>query len=130
MQQILFQARIDSLEQVLDWIEMQTQLAGLSGAESRKIEIALEEAIVNVIHYAYRDKGGDIELSCYHQPAEWIEFIIKDCGPFFNPLGQTIKQDQQKEGGLGIPLMRHYMDRVQYQRSEPYNLLTLTRYLK
>jgi len=126
--QISFQASLNSLDFVLKWVRSYTHIAGLSLQESRKIEIALEEAIVNVIHYAYHDAGGGVELACLVEPSR-VEFILKDEGPPFNPIEQVVEREltleNKKEGGLGILLMRHYMDKIIYKREKSYNVLTL-----
>ena len=129
---IIFQAHLDSLDFVLSWVRNQIETAEVSLLDSRRIELALEEAIVNVIHYAYHDRGGEIELSCVFKPQKCIDFILKDRGPPFNPLEQKVEkelQNSEKEGGLGILLMRHYMDRVYYERQNEQNVLILTRIL-
>jgi sigma-B regulation protein RsbU (phosphoserine phosphatase) len=37
---------------------------------------------------------------------------------------------QQKVGGLGIHLMRHYMDSLSYERKDGQNVLTMTKKIK
>ena len=130
--QTTFEAKLESLQDMMQWVREQIQSAGFYPPESQKIELALEEALVNVIHYAYGNNGGSIELGCSQEPQK-IVFTIKDQGPPFNPLLQapTVDHfgslDEKKVGGLGILLIRHYMDEVRYDRIENSNVLTLTK---
>jgi len=132
--QAVFKAELDELNLMMEWIRHQAEKIGFSKTELRKLELASEEALVNVISYAYKDikeqKSG-IEISCRIYPQERIEFMIKDKGAPFNPLLHSQKVDRlvdledMPEGGLGILFIRQYMDEVHYQRQHPYNILTL-----
>lgn len=129
---VTFQAQMEKLEAMMHWIRKRIDAMGFSPSDSRKIQIAMEEALVNVILYAYKDGRGEVELICDSCPAQKIAFIIKDMGPSFNPLLQTPKLspsntpiEEIEEGGLGILFIREYMDEVHYERHHPYNVLTL-----
>ena len=131
MDQVHFLARMEMLDSMMQWIRKWADQTGFDTAVIRKIELAMEEALVNVIRYAYRQGEGEIELLCRIDPYEQIEFIIQDQGRPFNPLLQSqivdpsIALEERKEGGLGILLFLQYMDEVHYERQEPYNILKL-----
>ncbi|MCB1075768.1 MAG: ATP-binding protein, partial [Simkania sp.] len=55
-----FSANISSLRPILAWIISQIEESPFDQAELRRIEVALEEALVNIIHYAYLDQEGEI----------------------------------------------------------------------
>lgn len=128
-----FQADIHTLPSMLDWVRECLLQGEFESAAIRKIELAVEEALVNVIRYAYQEQKGAIELTCRFYPEDRIELTIKDKGPPFNPLKREQKIDpaapleEREEGGLGILLMREYMDEVHYERQGPNNVLTLTK---
>jgi len=128
-----FQADMQTLDQMLQWVRKFLIQGEFPEIHIRKIELAVEEAIVNVIHYAYHDRKGPIELICSLYPQDRMELIIKDQGPAFNPLMQKQKinpeasLEEREEGGLGILLMREYMDDVHYKRNDPYNVLTFVK---
>ncbi len=128
-----FRAELHSLQAMIAWIRERTQSLGFSPQDFRKIELALEEALVNVIYHAYKGKPGMIELDC-HVSNKKVTFIIKDKGPPFNPLLQSVRiavpesLEEQKEGGLGIVLIRRYMDEVHYAREDAHNVLTLVKH--
>jgi anti-sigma regulatory factor (Ser/Thr protein kinase) len=129
--QTTFLADIKMLDSMMAWARQMIGQLALPSNEMRKIEIALEEALVNIINYAYKEPGGAIEILCQLDPSASIEFTIKDKGQPFNPLLQYAKGrlsmeiEEREEGGLGIFLMRSLMDDVRYERQPPYNILTL-----
>ncbi len=101
-------------------------------AEERKnhLELALEEALVNIFSYAYPGKTGYVDLSC-RIIDDHLVILIEDQGiPFSVDSVATpdISADimERTTGGLGIHLMRSLMDGVQYRRVGDCNLLELT----
>ncbi|MEM8727280.1 MAG: ATP-binding protein [Chlamydiota bacterium] len=126
-----FTAELVSLHPILDWIRKYLEDIGLSTLEIRRIEIALEEGLVNIFSYAYRGNTGSIDISISHQEGSHIAIIFKDTGRPFNPLKDGGKADlltptdSLKEGGLGILLMQKLMDKVEYRREGNANVLTL-----
>lgn len=136
MQQHTCKAALHSLPDLLGFVRSQLARTRLTPAESRKVEVSLEEALVNVIRYAYPAQAiGEIELACQLEPGKKIIFIIKDQGKPFNPLQHHAKVhllaslEEREEGGLGIFIMRQYMDEVSYERHGSYNILTLIKKL-
>ncbi len=129
-----FIAHLDSLTAVLVWLRSYSSLTGLSDQEWNKVEIALEEALVNIIHHAYPKQDGWIFFSGSIIPHQKIEFIIKDMGKPFDPEKKPIQIPQGTSlealpvGGLGLLFMREYMDEVHYERVDPYNVLTLVKF--
>ncbi len=127
----IFQAKLESLNEMMQWVREHSSEAGFSVEETRKLELAMEEALVNVIQHAYKDEKGPIEIICTIPSEKWIQFTIMDKGQPFNPLLQSKKIDLQKsleerpEGGVGILLILQYMDEVHYERQHSYNVLTL-----
>jgi anti-sigma regulatory factor (Ser/Thr protein kinase) len=128
-----FSAKIEDLESMMDWIRTRSVEAGFSGADLKKIELATEEALVNIINHASVSENDPIEILCRIPREGIIHFTIKDKGKPFNPLLQyqqidlTAPLEDRREGGVGILLILQYMDDVHYERQHPYNLLTLTK---
>ena len=124
-------ASLDQLSSMMKWVRDQAAACHLAEVDIRKLELALEEAIVNVINHAYKETKGAIELTSYLYPRQRIELILKDRGFPFNPLLQVKSLydveslEECEEGGLGILLMRRYVDEIHYERQHPYNVLTL-----
>lgn len=126
----VFPAQIEWLGSMLQWIQQHLLQMSFDEATLRKVELASEEALVNIIRHAYKTHPGRI-LIHIHQFADRAEIVLIDEGPPFNPLleERTIDAcsslEERKEGGLGILFMRQYMDEVRYHRNATQNILTL-----
>jgi serine/threonine-protein kinase RsbW len=95
-----------------------------------QIELALEEIVVNIINYAFPENGTyEIEISIsYDKPYFIIE--VTDKGKAFNPLESeapdfTAKLEERKIGGLGIHLVKSFMDKIIYKRINRENHLIM-----
>lgn len=92
-----------------------------------KIELAAEEAIVNIIRHGYKGMEGLIQIDCEVEPS-LFKIHIKDNSPEFNPTVYVGKQQESGKisfGGRGISLMRAVTDNMLYKRTKSSNILTL-----
>ena len=133
MRKIAFAAVLENLEPMLDFIEQGAQELKFDARELNRIRLASEEALVNVINYAYPDKNGSVEIIYEIKDGKKLILEIIDSGVPFNPLSMPepdIKSpmENRKIGGLGIFLVRSIMDELNYRREEGRNILTLTKY--
>lgn len=109
--------------------------AGLDMATTMKLNLAIEEAVVNVMNYAYpQDTVGDIYIEAKAND-EQLEFNICDSGSPFDPTIQqevdtTLSAEERPVGGLGIHLIRQIMDSINYERVSGNNILRLVKKLK
>ena len=125
-------AKLENLESMLQFIRNGAEQQGFSGKEINKIQVAAEEALVNVISYAYPDDGGDVEIRCNAKGAEGLVIEIIDWGIPFDPLSLPepdieAPPEEREVGGLGIHIMRNIMDEVSYKREGDRNILTLVK---
>lgn len=94
------------------------------------IHLAIEEAVVNVMQYAYPEgTRGDIYLNVTADD-ESIRFELRDSGAAFDPTNVPdvdVESYVRKRsvGGLGIHLIRSYMDGIGYKRIDNQNVLTM-----
>ena len=98
------------------------------------LNLVLEEAVVNVINYAYpKEEHEFIYLSaCMHEGS--IVLVLTDTGKEFDPtlapeVDITLSADERQIGGLGIFLIRQIMNEVRYERIDGKNILTLEKKL-
>ena len=96
------------------------------------LNLALEEAVTNVILYAYPDGAdGLVDVEAILKPHS-LEFIITDSGVPFDPttapdVDITLPANERPLGGLGIYLVRQLMDELRYQRVNDKNVLSMTK---
>lgn len=121
--------KVDQISLLPAFVE---EAASGTGLEPDKLNLALEEAVANVILYAYPE-GTDGEIILDLAPVKGaLTFTITDSGKPFDP---TAKEDvdvnagveERPVGGLGIHLVRQIMDEVRYERRAGKNVLILTK---
>jgi sigma-B regulation protein RsbU (phosphoserine phosphatase) len=107
---------------------------GFDMATIMQINLAIEEAVVNVMNYAYPEgTKGDITIEAKSDGTDMI-FIISDTGTPFDPTAKpevdiTLSAEDRAIGGLGIHLIRQIMDHINYERTDGHNILTLIKKL-
>lgn len=133
-----FQADLSLLNSIIEFIRSPLEKKNISAQEMMRIELAAEEAIVNVISYAYPQKKGNETVNVEVSEPVFGQFSIqiKDKGIAFNPSEIAInpKVDRPLEerniGGLGLFLMRKLVDEISYKRVKDENVLIMTFRLK
>ena len=95
-----------------------------------QIDLALEEAVTNIIMYAYPEgEKGTAELTVEVADGQ-ISATLIDSGTPFNPLQQQeanldVSLEERKIGGLGIHLIKEIMDVVEYAYEDGRNVLKM-----
>ena len=111
------------MKSVLEKLDIEKSLA-------RQLRLAVEEAVVNVIDYAYPPgQEGDIEIRIMSDGST-LKTIIIDSGVAFDPTAKekadtSLSAEDRQIGGLGILLVRELMDAINYERENGKNILTL-----
>lgn len=104
-------------------------IAGLPASASYNVELAINEAVVNVITHAYHDDPkGKVQLT-FIVKSDSLEVQIRDWGRSFDASAiPTPDLDQPHESGYGVYLIRQLMDRASYQpKTNDGNLVTLVK---
>ncbi|MBN1665310.1 MAG: ATP-binding protein [Deltaproteobacteria bacterium] len=122
-------ALLENLDEVLGFIESCADRFGLKENRKFGLLIAVEEAFVNVCHYAYGDKEGEAELVCSGDGGSFV-VEIADRGIEFNVLSlpdpdTTTNIMERKIGGLGVFFIRKMTDDLSYQRKDGRNILRM-----
>ena len=114
---------IQQIPQLAEFVEAVADVAHLDVGLTMSLNLALEEAVSNVIMYAY-PKGSDglVDIEAIIRKKE-LEFIISDNGTPFDPTAApeadiTLDAEERPIGGLGIFLVKNIMDVVEYTRSD------------
>lgn len=125
---------VQTIPQLNEFVDTVCEAAMLDMATTMSMNLALEEAVVNVMNYAYAEgtKGFvDIEAQII---GKQLRFVISDSGVPFDPTAQadadtTLTAEERGIGGLGIHLIRQLMDHIQYERANDRNVFTLIKNL-
>jgi sigma-B regulation protein RsbU (phosphoserine phosphatase) len=97
---------------------------------ARQLRLAVEEAVVNVIEYAYpHGTEGNVGITMMFD-GHRLKVVIDDSGVAFDPTAEkkvdtTLSAEERRVGGLGIHLVRELMDSINYERVNGHNILTL-----
>ena len=117
------------------FIKSVSEELALETSIARQIRLAVEEAVVNVIDYAYpAGTEGDITIQVLSDGSV-MHIKIIDSGVAFDPTevhkaDTTLSAEDRRIGGLGILLVREQMDSINYERTDGKNVLTLIKKLK
>jgi anti-sigma regulatory factor (Ser/Thr protein kinase) len=127
-------AKLESIHHFQDFVRQKIRAWGFHNVAAR-IELALEEILVNVVHYAYDQEEGDIELTFNLRDPDRLEVEVVDWGKPFNPLTrQSLDPSQDLKsrpiGGWGIAFVRHLADNLDYTREDNKNILLITFFIK
>ena len=121
---------IQQIPQLAEFVETIAEEKQLDQSLAMSLNLALEEAVTNVILYAY-PKGADglVDVEAILKPHS-LEFIITDSGVPFDPTAVpeadvTLSADERPIGGLGIYLVNKLMDELHYQRIDDKNVLSM-----
>lgn len=116
------------LDEVIEELELDMGL-GMS------IQLALEEAVANVIMYAYpADNEQDFTVKVLRD-TRGLSFWLLDHGTPFDPTvlpdaDVTLSAEDRPIGGLGVFLVRQIMDEVSYARIGDENQLFMWKKLE
>ena len=98
------------------------------------LNLVLEEAVANIINYAYPKEDHESIYLSAHLHEGSIILVLTDTGKEFDPTmapeaDVTLSADDRQIGGLGIFLIRQIMNEVRYERIDGKNILTLEKKL-
>ncbi|MBZ5587940.1 MAG: ATP-binding protein [Acidobacteriia bacterium] len=114
---------------VIEFVAGLVGRAGLAADRTLRLELAIEEWVVNLCVHAYPERDGEIEVAVRKGSGELLIEIIDD-GPPFDPTASeepdvALPLDQREPGGLGLVLIRRMVDDVRYSRDGGRNIVTL-----
>lgn len=125
-------ARLESLDAGLNFIAVRAAESGFSPTRTKEIQLAVEEAVVNIVRHAYPDGPGEFELRWVPGAGPGrVTIEIEDAGVPFDVRTAAAPNlqaglDDRKVGGLGVFFITHMVDTVDYRRDCDKNILTLS----
>jgi sigma-B regulation protein RsbU (phosphoserine phosphatase) len=117
-----------------DFVDEVCKAVGLESIVAMQVKLAIEEAVVNVMKYAYpQGTKGDVTVEAVSNDVR-LKFTIIDSGKPFDPtvlpeVDTTLPAKDRRIGGLGIHIVRQFMDSINYERSANLNILTIRKKL-
>ncbi|MDO4467555.1 MAG: ATP-binding protein [Bacillota bacterium] len=124
-----FNASVDSLAEAQAFLEKELENLDCPFPFILKFSLAFEEVFVNVAHYAYPNKEGEVIVQMDYQNGMVIVSLI-DQGIPFNPLEKkdpdtSLALEEREIGGLGILMVKKSMDEVHYEYKDNSNIFTM-----
>ena len=135
MQELTIPALVENLPRVLEFVDSNLEGLGMSPADKMQVDVAVEEIFVNIASYAYIPEEGPATVRFETtQPPVSVIVSFLDRGVPYDPLAKPdpdLDQPLQKRrrGGLGIYMVKQYMDGIEYEYRDGQNILTLKKTL-
>ena len=126
-----FPAKTEALPDVLGFVEETLEGYGCPMKIQMAVSVAIEEAFVNIAHYAYPENAGDMNLGIgFDAQRRTLTFRMTDQGIPFDPLKKpdpdiTLSAEEREIGGLGIFIAKKTMDSLSYSYENGENILTM-----
>ena len=123
---------IDQISLLPAFVEDAVKASKLNPEMESSLNLALEEAVTNVIDYAYPERTEGEVLIDAAVTDKALTFTITDNGKPFDPTARpevdiNAGVEDRPIGGLGIHLVRQIMDEVRYERRGEKNVLIITK---
>ena len=121
---------VHQVPELNSFVKSVTERLSLETSLTSQLMLAVEEAVVNVMNYAYPIGTQGTVIINAQSTDDAIKFIITDEGKAFDPTlkseaDTTLSAEERPIGGLGILLVQQLMDSINYERIEGKNVLTL-----
>lgn len=130
-----FPGRYESLERIASFIRAEAETTQLSHSDIFAVETAVDEAVSNIIEHAYQgEESGEIVCTCLTN-SEGIMVTLEDTGRPFDPRNipepnLNVPLRNRSEHGLGVYMMRKWMDEVRYEFENGKNRVIMVKRIK
>lgn len=130
-----FEADDKCLPEVLAFLEEELERHDAGPKQVMALSLALEEAFVNVAHYAYENMPQGKAWVGLSFEGDQVSITLKDQGMAFDPLANedpdiTASAKDRKIGGLGIFMIKKSTDFCTYRREHGCNILTMNKTIR
>jgi len=121
---------LSELERLHPFLQEIGQRIGVSKKCIFETNLTLEEVFSNIVSYGFDDHANHVIKIAVTIGKDSFTISVEDDGRPFNPLeakDPDLPQEVEdcKPGGLGIHLIRHFMDEIRYRRYQNRNVLTM-----
>ena len=135
MKSLTVPAKSEYVEEINAFVDAELEACDCPMLTQAEIELAIEEIFVNIASYAYHPAEGEAEVRCeILQDPLRVELQFLDSGKPYDPLAKddsdtSVEALEEREGGLGILLVKRTMDDVKYAYENGKNILTIQKKL-
>ena len=135
MKSLTVPAKIEYVEEINAFVDAELEVYDCPMMTQTEIELAIEEIFVNIASYAYHPADGEAEVRCeILQDPLRVELQFLDSGKPYDPLAKedadtSVEALEEREGGLGILLIKKTMDDMKYVYENGKNILTIRKKL-
>lgn len=119
---------MESMETVTAYLENTLSDFGVPQKALVKLKIAVDEIFSNIVRYS---GAGEVSMECRAGGGQ-VRLVFMDDGKPYDPTGKpdpdtSVSADFRDEGGMGIFIVKKFMDAVEYAYRGERNILTLTK---
>lgn len=133
MRELKVEATIENLAKVFVFLQEALEKADVPPKVKRQIKLCVEELYMNITHYAYNPDTGPASIAVdVMKDSEPTRVVVSftDQGKPYDPLAKEdpdleLGIDDRPIGGLGIYLVKTTMDKIEYERKDDKNVLTI-----
>ena len=134
-EELVLSNNVKDVTRLNEFVKSVTEQLNIDKSLSRKMRLAVEEAVVNVMNYAYPEGVTDEIRVKAVSNGRFICFVIIDHGQPFDPteiakIDTQLSAEDRPIGGLGILLVRELMDSVNYERIDGKNVFSMRKVFK
>ena len=136
-QEITVRADMDQLKTVTDFVNRQLADCGCSRRTRIHLDVAIDEVFCNIVRYAYDAEPGTVTVRVTAEEETGIIAVtFLDRGRPFNPLEKEmpdttrLKAKERPIGGLGLFMVKRFMDSIAYDYQDGQNVLTMQKKIR
>ena len=130
---LTLRAVLENVPKAIEWVSRIARSTDLDEQTLYQIQVSVDEACANVVEHAYAGmEPGNMEVSCFLDERAFV-VRVRDWGRSFAPdevaePNVHVSLEERSTGGLGLFLIREFMDQVQYSfDAERGNELLMTK---
>lgn len=126
----VFEAERGNISDITAFVTATAERKDIPPGRLPHLELALEEALVNICTYAYRKPPREVTVRLLEDERRFSVELVDEGIPF-DPLEEAPPPDlaapleERSAGGLGVLLIRRVTDEVHYRREGDRNILAL-----
>lgn len=132
MKEIEIEADAGKLYELQAFFDEELEKIGCPPELILELDMVAEEIFVNIASYAYPEENAEKYARAvfdYDDETRTVLLRFYDRGRPYDPLlgkmpDLTLPAEERPIGGLGVYLVKEYMDEVRYEYRDGYNVLT------